>query len=375
MVSIVTNSTAMLTSRYLNQANTELSVSQAQLQSGSLINRASDNAAGMQISNRLTAQTQGLSRAMANASDAYSVAQTAEGALQESAEILGNLRDLSLQAANGSYQDSDRRNLNQEAQALLDELTRVANSTTYAGHHLLNGTFGRKAFQLDSDTNSISLHLLNTAPDNENMGGYHYLSEPVSVDTWSVNTDNQEFVFDYTDAQGNHIEQYLPLIAGDDVYQVATYLNSHQDVFHASVTEQGRVQLFAAEQHAPFGLNLSEQSQSLFEFDAPESKLLSQLDLSTQGRAQLAIGQVDAGIQFIDRLRGSIGGFQNRVESTLSNLANVHQQIVRSNAALKDTDVAKASTALVKSQMLRDGNSAMLSQAKQSQHSALSLLV
>ncbi len=132
MVSLNTNVTAMMTQRHLGHAAEQNIESQRNLTSGYRINSASDDAAGLQISNTLNVQTRGLDVALRNAHDAYSVAQTAEGALHESSNILQRLRSLGLQAANGSNDSSDRQSIQYEVVALQDELDRVAITTTFA---------------------------------------------------------------------------------------------------------------------------------------------------------------------------------------------------------------------------------------------------
>lgn len=122
MVSLNTNVAAMMTQRHLSQAADQNVESQRNLSSGYRINSASDDAAGLQISNTLHVQTRGIDVALRNAHDAYSVAQTAEGALHESSDILQRLRSIGLQAANGSHEQDDRTSLQQEVIALQDEL-------------------------------------------------------------------------------------------------------------------------------------------------------------------------------------------------------------------------------------------------------------
>jgi len=121
------------------------------LSTGSRINSAKDDAAGLQISNRLTNQISGLNVAVRNANDGISLAQTAEGALQQSTNILQRMRDLSIQSANGSNSDSDRAALQKEVSALQNELTRIAETTTFGGRKLMDGSFGTSSFQVGSN--------------------------------------------------------------------------------------------------------------------------------------------------------------------------------------------------------------------------------
>jgi len=132
-ITVNTNVSAMTAQRYLNKATGDLNTSMERLSSGQQINSAKDDAAGLQISNRLTAQSRGLDVAMRNANDGISIAQTAEGAMNESTSILQRIRDLSLQSANGTNSASERQALHEEVAALQDELNRIAETTSFGG--------------------------------------------------------------------------------------------------------------------------------------------------------------------------------------------------------------------------------------------------
>lgn len=148
-LTVNTNVASLNTQRNLNNASNQLSVSMQRLSTGSRINSAKDDAAGLQIANRMTRQINGLNVAVRNANDGISMAQTAEGALQESTNILQRMRSLTLQAANGSNSGEDRNALNEEVTALKAELDRIANTTTFGtGTKLLDGTFTGKSFQV-----------------------------------------------------------------------------------------------------------------------------------------------------------------------------------------------------------------------------------
>ena len=152
-MSVNTNITSLSVQKNLNKAGDSLSTSMTRLSSGLKINSAKDDAAGMQIANRLTSQTKGMTVAIANANNGVSIAQTAEGAMQESTNTLQRLRELALQASNGDKSDADRVSLQQEFTAKVGELTRTANTTTFGGRNLLDGSFNNVAFQIGADAN------------------------------------------------------------------------------------------------------------------------------------------------------------------------------------------------------------------------------
>lgn len=152
-MSVNTNITSLSVQKNLNKAGDALSTSMNRLSSGLKINSAKDDAAGMQIANRLTSQVKGMTVAIANANNGTSIAQTAEGAMQESTNILQRLRELALQSANGDKSDADRASLQQEFTAKTGELTRIAQTTTFGGRNLLDGSFQNVGFQIGSDAN------------------------------------------------------------------------------------------------------------------------------------------------------------------------------------------------------------------------------
>lgn len=150
---INTNVASLNTQRQLMSSGNALDKATERLSSGNRINSAKDDAAGLAISNRMTSQVRGLDQAIRNANDGISLIQTAEGALQESTNILQRMRELSIQSANGIYSDSDRKTLQAEVKQLQAELTRISESTTFNGQKLLDGSLGTKQLQVGSEAN------------------------------------------------------------------------------------------------------------------------------------------------------------------------------------------------------------------------------
>ncbi|MCG7643843.1 flagellin FliC [Alteromonas sp. MmMcT2-2] len=136
-----TNASSLNAQRQLFDVSNSLSTSFERLSSGFRINSAADDAAGLQISDRLTSQIQGLDQARRNANDGVSVVQTAEGALQETTNALQRIRTLAVQAQNGINSTADRAALNEEVTALKDEITRISTDTDFGGRTLLSGSF------------------------------------------------------------------------------------------------------------------------------------------------------------------------------------------------------------------------------------------
>ncbi|EIN9356688.1 flagellin [Vibrio vulnificus] len=374
MVSLNTNVSAMVAQRHLSTAASQVAETQKNLSSGFRINSASDDAAGMQIANTLHVQTRGLDVALTNAHSAYAVAETAEGALEEGSEILQRLRSLSLQAANGSNSDEDRQSLQLEVVVLKDEVERIARTTTFAGKNLFDGSYGSKSFHLGANSNSISLQLKNMRTHIPEMGGYHYLASEPADEDWQVDKESRQLSFTFRDSEGDDQSIKISLKPGDSLEEVATYINSQQNVVESSVTDDRRLQFYVANRHAPDGLNISGSLKGELDFESQGQVTLDDLDISSVGGAQLAIAVVDTAIQYLDSHRSEIGSFQNRVEGTMDNLQSINRNVTESKGRIWDTDFAKASTALVKSQVLQQATSALLAQAKQAPGSAIGLL-
>ncbi|MBH3308709.1 flagellin N-terminal helical domain-containing protein [Pseudomonas mosselii] len=166
-LTVNTNIASVTTQVNLNKASTAQTTSMQRLSSGLRINSAKDDAAGLQIANRLTSQINGLGQAVKNANDGISIAQTAEGAMQASTEILQKMRTLALSSATGSLSADDRKSNNDEYQALTSELNRISATTTFGGQKLLDGSYGTKAIQVGANANeTINLTLENVAASN-----------------------------------------------------------------------------------------------------------------------------------------------------------------------------------------------------------------
>jgi flagellin len=166
-LTVNTNIASVTTQVNLNKASTAQTTSMQRLSSGLRINSAKDDAAGLQIANRLTSQINGLGQAVKNANDGISIAQTAEGAMQASTDILQKMRTLALSSATGSLSADDRKSNNDEYQALTSELNRISATTTFGGQKLLDGSYGTKAIQVGANANeTINLSLENVAASN-----------------------------------------------------------------------------------------------------------------------------------------------------------------------------------------------------------------
>ena len=375
-VNVNTNVSAMTAQRYLNKASDAQQTSMERLSSGFKINSAKDDAAGMQISNRLNVQSRGLSVAVRNANDGISITQTAEGAMDESTNILQRIRDLSLQSANGSNSLSERVALQEEVTALNDELNRIAETTSFGGNRLLNGTYATKSFQIGADNGeAVMLTLNNMRCDNTGMGGKSYLATTEKGKDWTVQAGTEAFNMTLKDADG--VDRTINITAkiGDDIEEVATYINGQNDLVKASVNDKGQLQIFAGTNKVDGEVAFSGALAADLNLPAAGKDVtVHSIDITSVGGAQEAVAIVDTALNYVDSHRAELGAFQNRFNHAISNLDNINENVNASKSRIKDTDFAKETTSLTKSQILSQSSSSILAQAKQTPTAALNLL-
>ncbi|MCG3730505.1 flagellin [Vibrio cincinnatiensis] len=373
-INVNTNVSAMTAQRHLNNGAAGVQKSMERLSSGYRINSARDDAAGLQISNRLTSQSRGLDVAVRNANDGISIAQTAEGAMNESTNILQRMRDLALQSSNGSNTRSERLAIQEEVGALNDELNRIAESTSFGGNRLLNGTFGSKSFQIGADSGeAVTLTMGSLRSDTAEMGGKAYRATAGQAADWKVSTET-ELTLSYTDKQGDAQNVTINARAGDDLEEVATYINGQNDDIQASVGEGGKLQLFASSQKVTGDVTIDGTLATEIGFGAGEDVTVKDIDVTTVSGSQEAIALLDGALKAVDSQRAQLGAFQNRFGHAISNLDNINENVNASRSRIKDTDYAKETTAMTKSQILQQASTSVLAQAKQSPSAALSLL-
>lgn len=375
-VNVNTNVSAMTAQRYLNNANSAQQTSMERLSSGFKINSAKDDAAGLQISNRLNVQSRGLDVAVRNANDGISIAQTAEGAMNETTNILQRMRDLSLQSANGSNSKAERVAIQEEVTALNDELNRIAETTSFGGNKLLNGTHGAKSFQIGADNGeAVMLELKDMRSDNKMMGGVSYQAESGKGKDWNVAQGKNDLKISLTDSFGQEQEININAKAGDDIEELATYINGQTDLVKASVDQDGKLQIFAGNNKVEGEVSFSGAlSGELGLGDDKKNVTVDTIDVTSVGGAQESVAIIDAALKYVDSHRAELGAFQNRFNHAISNLDNINENVNASKSRIKDTDFAKETTAMTKSQILSQASSSILAQAKQAPNSALSLL-
>ena len=374
-INVNTNVSAMTAQRYLNAATDGMQKSMERLSSGYKINSARDDAAGLQISNRLNSQSRGLDVAVRNANDGISISQTAEGAMSESTSILQRMRDLALQSSNGSNSISERTALQEEVSALNDELNRIAESTSFGGYKLLNGTYGTQSFQIGAGSGeAVQLSMGNMRSDTDEMGGKVYIASTGKASDWVVEAGKEDITLAYDDVNGKSHSIDITAKVGDDLQELATFINGQSEDVKASVGEDNKLQLFASANKVASDVTLTGNLGTDLGFAAGQKSTVSDIDISTVAGSQLAISVIDGALKTVDSQRAQLGAFQNRFGHAISNLESINENVNASRSRIVDTDYAKETTQMTKSQILQQAGTSVLAQAKQSPSAALSLL-
>jgi len=374
-INVNTNVSAMTAQRYLNAATDGMQKSMERLSSGYKINSARDDAAGLQISNRLNSQSRGLDVAVRNANDGISISQTAEGAMSESTSILQRMRDLALQSSNGSNSISERTALQEEVSALNDELNRIAESTSFGGYKLLNGTYGTQSFQIGAGSGeAVQLSMGNMRSDTDEMGGKVYIASTGKASDWVVEAGKEDITLAYDDVNGKSHSIDITAKVGDDLQELATFINGQSEDVKASVGEDNKLQLFASANKVASDVTVTGNLGTDIGFAAGQKSTVSDIDISTVAGSQLAISVIDGALKTVDSQRAKLGAFQNRFGHAISNLESINENVNASRSRIVDTDYAKETTQMTKSQILQQAGTSVLAQAKQSPSAALSLL-
>ncbi|HCE2149277.1 flagellin [Vibrio parahaemolyticus] len=219
------------------------------------------------------------------------------------------------------------------------------------------------------------LELKDMRSDNKMMGGVSYQAESGKGKDWNVTQGKNDLKISLTDSFGQEQEININAKAGDDIEELATYINGQTDLVKASVDQDGKLQIFAGNNKVEGEVSFSGGlSGELGLGDDKKNVTVDTIDVTSVGGAQESVAIIDAALKYVDSHRAELGAFQNRFNHAISNLDNINENVNASKSRIKDTDFAKETTAMTKSQILSQASSSILAQAKQAPNSALSLL-
>ena len=309
---VQTNVSSINAQRKLTNATNSLNVNYQRLASGLRINSSKDDAAGLQISDRLTSQINGLNQGNRNTNDGIALAQTIEGALDETTNMLQRIRVLAVQSANGTNTKEDREALQQEVSQLSAEITRIASQTTFAGATILDGIGGKSLIP-------------------------------------GTGNDKGKMIFQVGANQGDTIS--LVWCKAFNMTGIADQMPGGAPKFEA----------------------LADASKTGLVKDDKNANLM-RWSISSVGAATATLGNIDKFIQAVDSKRAELGAIQNRMESSIRNQANVSENQSDARSRIRDTDFASETAALTQNNIIQQSSQAILAQANQSPNIALSLL-
>ncbi|GIF11044.1 flagellin [Actinoplanes teichomyceticus] len=387
--------------RNLSVTDSQMSKSLEKLSSGFRINRAADDAAGLSISEGLRAQTGGLKVAVRNTQDGISVAQTAEGALNEVTSILQRMRDLSVQASNGGAADAEAKKAAQkEIEQLNSELTRIGDTTAFGKSKLLDGTFGATNTAAPS-TKKAGIPASSQAGYTFNItevGGKAVPGSGIAVTVPAVSSTASaadvaatvntalKTALQGAGYQGNEVSMQASVAADGSG---ATYTVTGNGKFTLNESGTGLADLGlavttgtltgdqpngAASNNGQFQVGANANEKINITIGAVNSTALgtNAIDLTSDPDAAITI--LDRAISTVSDQRASLGATQNRFEHIINNLNVAVENLSASESRIRDTDMAQEMVAFTRNQILTQAGTSMLSQANQASQNVLSLL-
>ena len=364
------------------------------LSSGYKINRAGDDAAGLAISEKMRAQITGLGKAQDNAKDGISLVQTAEGALTEVHDMLNRMYELAEQSANGTYDGTDRTQLQKEVNNLRTEIDRIADSANFNGIQLLDGsrsevtTFGSTQFDVAVDSVKLTDGTLasitvsvSTVASTATAAGTASINLTATGATVTINlatgvgysaTDIQNMLTKMT-ATASSEDQRNILAAAKGATVVGQGVKA-TDTTIANLTNNGKAKGEALTlQIGDTSDDFNKLAVSIRATDS-EALAIDELDISTQAGAADALDVIKAAINYVSDVRGTLGATQNRLDHTINNLSVMEENIQDAESTIRDTDVAEEMMAYTKNNILIQSAQAMLAQANQVSQGVLQLL-
>jgi len=402
---INTNTMSLNAQRNLSTSGSSLATTIQRLSSGSRINSAKDDAAGLAISERFTTQIRGLDVAIRNANDGISLAQVAEGALSEVGNNLQRIRELAVQASNATNSSSDRRALQAEVTQLISEVDRVAKQSDFNGTKLLDGSFTSQLFQVGANAGqAIAINnVVDAKADTLGAATFAnvYDTQAIAADKATADTTFSGLQISIT-PQGAAAATTIKIAdftvkAGESITAAtAAAVNSRLgETGVMAKLDAGKISLHSATAGQTFALSVNATpTTGATAVDATFANIglqqiaagtggtlngatarhVEDLNVSTVEGAQQALSIVDKALESVNSVRADLGAIQNRFTSVVANLQTSSENLSASRSRIRDTDFAKETAELTRTQILQQAGTAMLAQANQVPQNVLSLL-
>ncbi|MET0891494.1 MAG: flagellin [Stenotrophomonas maltophilia] len=406
---INTNTMSLNAQRNLSTSGSSLATTIQRLSSGSRINSAKDDAAGLAISERFGTQIRGTDVAIRNANDGISLVQVAEGSLTEIGNNLQRIRELAVQSSNATNSASDRKALQAEVTQLKSEIDRVAKQSEFNGTKLLDGSFSSQLFQVGANAGqAIAIDkVVNAKTDSLGTADFANVykgtklgitpgtpgppaTPDVDTDKASADTSVSKLTIKVTDADNkvtDVVVDAFTIKTGESITKATaaainakigeTGVQAQVDDATISLTsvKAGQTFTLAFGTTADLGVTgLTQTSTNGGTLTGVTSSKLADVDVSKVEGAQQALEIVDKALSSINNTRADLGAIQNRFTSVVANLQTSTENLSASRSRIKDTDFAKETAELTRTQILQQAGTAMLAQANQVPQNVLSLL-
>ncbi|WP_430487858.1 flagellin [Priestia flexa] len=359
------NIAALNTYRQFGNANAAQAKSMEKLSSGQRINGAADDAAGLAISEKMRGQIRGLDMASKNAQDATSMIQTAEGALNETHDILQRMRELSVQGANDTNVTEDRAAIQEELNELKKEIDRIGDTTEFNTQKLLKGNLGGTVDQDSATTTVLGVTGVASAETSGATAGTYTITSGAAGEltmtfgtkTQTINNTDGAQELNFSDF-GISIKTNAGYTADDAVGDVVVQAGSA--TFQIGANEDQNISLAIRDMTTSgSAINLAAAGR---------------VDVTTHDTAKATITNIDSAIEEVSKERSKLGAYQNRLDHTINNLNTSSENLTAAESRIRDVDMAKEMMNQTKNSILSQAAQAMLAQANQQPQGVLQLL-
>jgi flagellin len=387
MTVINTNVKSLAAQSAITLNNRSMSTAMEQLSTGKRINSAKDDAAGLAISEKMTSQVRGLNQAIRNANDGISLLQTAEGAMVEITNMMQRMRELAVQSANDTNAQDDRNYLDLEFQQLKAEINRVTKNTQWNGMNILDqtepasgargGTFTFQVGANNGDAHKIT-HELDKLAFTARTGA----SFAAAVDNPPDSDDIQESVVSFGDGfiEGDVItvtvnnKQFQYTVTAEDANAAAVDTAVATSFAQAIGSTFSDLAVTFSSPDVTFKGVADQTFETFVKVTDGKLATVDPLEITSQSLSDTAIGGLDAALTKVNEARAEIGAVINRLNYAVDNMTNVSMNTSESRSRILDTDYAKASAELARTQIISQAATAMLAQANQQPQAVLQLL-
>lgn len=394
------NIAALNTHRQLNSANNAQSNSMEKLSSGLRINKAGDDAAGLAISEKMRGQIRGLDQAGKNAQDSISMIQTAEGALNETHDILQRMRELAVQAGNDTNTSTDRGEIQKEINQLTSEVNRIGNTTEFNNQKLLNASAGEGTPAVAEVKGEYALDLSSMSGGSVEIDGQTINFDTDISTTVAAIKANETLASKYDIAESSGDFTFTQK-TGSDVALTADTMSATGATGASVTVDTAGVTAEAAKSSFSSQIGANENQTMTLEFSDMRASALgitgaasdagftsantvtdgtnnttneAALDVSTAANAGNAVTAIQSAIDNVSAERSKLGANQNRLEHTINNLSTSSENLTAAESRIRDVDMAKEMMNQTKQSILSQASQAMLAKANQQPQGVLQLL-